>query len=156
MVYWLLASSAPSPILSSSSTESVTCPVPGGESSIWCSGQKPKPQIHSQKVYRFPGFKIFNLSWTLVSSSVKRGKIPTLWSCSADSVRWRKQSTKQGAWHRVLFSCSLMSNFFLTPWTVARQAPLSVEFSRQDYWRGLLFPSLGNLPDPGIEPTSPA
>ena len=38
-----------------------------------------------------------------------------------------------------------------TPWTVACQAPLSVEFSRQEYWSGLPFPTLGNLPDPGIE-----
>ena len=41
-----------------------------------------------------------------------------------------------------------------TPWTVARQAPLSMGFSRQEYWSGL--PSLGDLPDPGIEPGSPA
>ena len=38
------------------------------------------------------------------------------------------------------------------PWTVACQAPLSVEFSRQEYWSGLPFPSPGNLPNPGIEP----
>ena len=44
----------------------------------------------------------------------------------------------------------------VTPWTVARQAPLSMEFSRQDYWNGLPFPSPGDLPDPGIEPGSPA
>ena len=43
-----------------------------------------------------------------------------------------------------------------TPWTVAHQAPLSMGFSRQDCWSGLPFPSPGNLPDPGIEPTSPA
>ena len=43
---------------------------------------------------------------------------------------------------------------FATPWTVAHQAPLSMEFSRQEYWSGLPFPSLGNLPDPGIEHTS--
>ena len=43
-----------------------------------------------------------------------------------------------------------------TPWTVACQAPLSVGFSRQEYWRGLSFPSPGDLPDPGIEPRSPA
>ena len=43
-----------------------------------------------------------------------------------------------------------------TPWTVAHQAPLSMGFSRQDYWSGLPFPSPGDLPDPGIEPTSPA
>ena len=41
---------------------------------------------------------------------------------------------------------------FLTPWTVAYQAPLSMEFSRQEYWSGLLFPSPGDLPDPGIKP----
>ena len=43
-----------------------------------------------------------------------------------------------------------------TPWTVTRQAPLSMGFSRQEYWSGLLFPSPGNLPDPGIEPGSTA
>ena len=43
-----------------------------------------------------------------------------------------------------------------TPWTVARQAPLSMGFSRQEYWSGLPFPSPGDLPDPGIEPWSPA
>ena len=45
---------------------------------------------------------------------------------------------------------------FSTPWTVACQAPLSTEFSRQEYWSGLPFPSSGDLPDPGIEPRSPA
>ena len=43
-----------------------------------------------------------------------------------------------------------------TPWTVAYQAPLSMGFSRQEYWSGLPFPSPGDLPDPGIEPRSPA
>ena len=42
------------------------------------------------------------------------------------------------------------------PWTVAHQAPLSMGFSRQEYWSGLLCPPLGNLPDPGIGPRSPA
>ena len=45
---------------------------------------------------------------------------------------------------------------FVTPWMVAHQAPLPMEFFRQEYWRGLLFPSLGNLPNPGIEPVSAA
>ena len=44
---------------------------------------------------------------------------------------------------------------FMTPWTVACQAPLSMGFSRQEYWSGLPFPSPGDLPDPGIEPGSP-
>ena len=44
----------------------------------------------------------------------------------------------------------------MTPWTAACQAPLSVEFSRQEYRSGLPFPPLGDLPDPGTEPESPA
>ena len=48
-----------------------------------------------------------------------------------------------------------MSNSFVTPWTVAHQAPLSMGFSRQEYWNGLPFPFPGDLPDPGIESTSP-
>ena len=43
---------------------------------------------------------------------------------------------------------------FVTPWTVACQVPLSMEFSRQEYWSGLPFPTPGHLPDPGIELTS--
>ena len=52
----------------------------------------------------------------------------------------------------------LVSKFYLTlfatPWTVAHQAPLSMNFSRQEYWSGLPFPSPGDLPDSGIEPMS--
>ena len=42
------------------------------------------------------------------------------------------------------------------PWTVVHRAPLSMGFSRQEYWSGLSFPSPGDLPDPGIEHMSPA
>ena len=45
---------------------------------------------------------------------------------------------------------------FATPWTVAYQASPSTGFSRQEYWSGLPFPSPGELPNPGIEPGSPA
>ena len=45
---------------------------------------------------------------------------------------------------------------FATPWTRVHQAPPSMGFSRQEYWSGLPFPSPGNLPNPGIEPRSPA
>ena len=44
---------------------------------------------------------------------------------------------------------------FATLWTVARQAPLFMGLLRQEYWSGLLFLTLGDLPDPGIEPGSP-
>ena len=45
---------------------------------------------------------------------------------------------------------------FTTPWTVTHQAPLSKRLSRQEYWSGLLFPSPGDLPGPGVKPGSPA
>ena len=50
-----------------------------------------------------------------------------------------------------MLSCA---HFFATPWAVARQALLSMEFSRQEDWSGLPFPILGDLPDPGVEATS--
>ena len=55
-----------------------------------------------------------------------------------------------------LFSSSVVFDTFETLWTVAHQAPLSMGFSKQEYWSGLPFPSLGDLPGPGIEPVSPA
>ena len=51
---------------------------------------------------------------------------------------------------------SVLSDPFTTPWTAAHQTPLSMEFSRQEYWSGLPFPSPGDLPDPEIKPWSPA
>ena len=67
-----------------------------------------------------------------------------------------------GTWlFRMLFShwvclcavASVMSDS-VTPWTAARQAPLSTGFSRQEYWSGLPCPPPGDLPDPGMEPES--
>ena len=60
-----------------------------------------------------------------------------------------------------LLPACLLSHFsrvqlFVTPWIVALQAPLSVGFSWQEYWSGLPFPPPGDIPDPGIEPVSPA
>ena len=53
--------------------------------------------------------------------------------------------------------CSVaQSRLFATPWTVARQAPLFVGFSRQEYWNGWPILPPGDLPDPGIERVSPA
>ena len=59
-----------------------------------------------------------------------------------------------------VFMC-MLSHFrcvqlFATPWTVAHQAPLSMGFPRQEYWSGVPCPPLGDLPNPGIKPTSPA
>ena len=52
--------------------------------------------------------------------------------------------------------CLVMSNSFATPWPEAQQAPLPMEFSRQEYWSGVPFPTAGDLPHPGIKPLSPA
>ena len=50
---------------------------------------------------------------------------------------------------------TLLCQTLATPWTVADQAPLSLGFSRQEYWSGLPFPSPRDLPDPGVEHSSP-
>ena len=53
-----------------------------------------------------------------------------------------------------LLTCSVASDSSETPWTATHQAPLSMEFSRQEYWSGLPIPIPGDLPDPGIKPMS--
>ena len=78
---------------------------------------------------------------------------------------WRGRNAPQGErksafwWGSVSIpplscSCAVMSWLLVTPWTVACQAPLSVGFSRQEYWRGLPFLTPGGLPDPGTKPSS--
>ena len=56
----------------------------------------------------------------------------------------------------LLFNHYVISDSFATPWILACQAPLSMGFSRQEYWSGLPFPPPGDLPNPGIKPMSPA
>ena len=86
-----------------------------------------------------------------------------LWECQSLSVGaprlgWQRDLTRgaglgrDGGGHLIAKSCPA----FVTPWTVAHQASLSMGFSRQEYWSGLPFPSPGDLPNPGIEPRSPA
>jgi len=62
----------------------------------------------------------------------------------------------QGCMHAWMLNRFSHVQLFATPWTVPHQAPLSMEFSRQEYWSRLPFPSPGDLPDPGISPMSPA
>ena len=69
--------------------------------------------------------------------------------------RCLEQRLCRGRTQQVLFSHSVGSDSFAAPWTVANQAPLSLGFSRWEYWSGLPFPSPGDLPDPGMEPASP-
>ena len=53
-----------------------------------------------------------------------------------------------------MFSVVSHVQLFVTPWTAASQTPQPMKFSRQEYWSGLPFPSLGDLPNPGIKPVS--
>ena len=84
-------------------------------------------------------------------------------TCSAtwEAIRtYRKKQIR--LWCKTLLNCKVKVKvkslsrvqLFSTPWTVAHQTPLPMEFSRQEYWSGLPFPILGDLPDPGIEPAS--
>ena len=71
------------------------------------------------------------------------------------SLLWRKLPASFQRWEWKVKSLRCV-RLFATPWTVAYQAPQSMEFSRQEYWSGLPFPSPQELPDPGIKPRSPA
>ena len=113
-------------------------------------------------------------SGSLSSFQEERAFLEVMW-CSTEhpSQRWqrgwagcspppgRKKSLLSGLQlrDRVEVPTSVFSRrlgLSANPWTVTRQAPLSMGFSRQEYWSGLPFPSPGDLPDPGIEPSSPA
>ena len=91
------------------------------------------------------------LAWRI---SVDRGTWRATVHGVAKSDTMEQLSTAQCA----IVKVKLLSRvrFFVTAWTVAYQAPPSMEFSRQEYWSGLSFPSPGDLPNPGIEPGSPA
>ena len=64
--------------------------------------------------------------------------------------------TVRGHMRACVLSSPVVSDSLWPPRTVARQTPLSLEFSKQEYWSGLSFPPPGDLPDTGMEPTSPA
>ena len=66
-----------------------------------------------------------------------------------------KEYVKAVCCHPAVKSLSCV-RLFAIPWIIAYQAPQSMEFSRQEYWSGLPFPSPGDLPNPGIKPGSPA
>ena len=71
---------------------------------------------------------------------------------------WLVESVNTESMDMKEYTCSVPSHapLFVTPWPVAHQAPLSMGFSRQEYWSGLPCPPPGDLPHPGIEPRSPA
>ena len=80
----------------------------------------------------------------------KEGKSSIIHACTL------LESPSQSRFIECVLSHFSHVRFFVTLWTVARQATLSMGLSRQEYWSGLPCPPLGDLPDPGIEPRSPA
>ena len=80
------------------------------------------------------------------------------WMSELMNEPYRKFFLLVFAYHWIIVVVWSLSHvqLFATLWTVAHQALLSMDFSRQEYWSGLPFPSSGDLPEPGIKPTSPA
>ena len=85
-----------------------------------------------------------NLNEQEAPMNAMRPWVPPRYSCEGDHSDDEKAKSLSHVW------------LFATPWTVAHQVPPSIGFFRQEYWNGLLFPSPGDLPNPGIEPRSPA
>ena len=75
--------------------------------------------------------------------------------CTIGHTKCKISSKDGGLLFNRFHICSHVE-LFVTPWTVVCQAPLSMGFPRKEYWNALLFPSPGDLYDPGIEPRSPA
>ena len=73
-----------------------------------------------------------------------------------NTLAFALENVIQSNTHLVVVQSLSLVWLFATPWTIAHQAPLSMGFSRQEYWSGLPCPSPGDLPDPGINPSSPA
>ena len=90
-----------------------------------------------------------SLSWAPKPLGTVIAAMKLKYVCSLEAKLWQ---TWEWKWSEVAQSCPTLWD----PWTVARQAPPSMGFSRQEYWSGLPFPSPGYLPDPGNEPGSPA
>ena len=95
----------------------------------------------------FRGLLAWSLHFKFLISLSQNGFSSCWWSLP-QSIYYFMACVRAQSWSHVWL--------FVTPWTIAHQALLSVGSSRQDYWSGLPCPPPGALPDPGIEPTSPA
>ena len=93
------------------------------------------------------------LHYSCLEKSMDRGA----WQTAVHGVTWLSTYV-WGGWRDIKLKLKSLSHvqIFTTPWTVAYHAPPSMGFSRQEYWSGLPFPSPEDLPNPGIEPGSPA
>ena len=96
---------------------------------------------------RIQSSRPFHDSWNLFEGTPDIPKTHLMW-CS-QWVSWEYKTERESGSYSVVSDSA-------TLWTIAHQAPLSLGFPRQEYWSGLLFPSPGDLSDPGIKPGSPA
>ena len=101
----------------------------------------------------------FPLGWTGWISLQSKGLLRVFSSTTVEKHQFFSAQPSLWSHSHICSSSSLVAKSCLTlatPWTIALQVPLSVGFSRQEYWSGLPYPSPGDLPDPGIKPRSPA
>ena len=116
------------------------------------------PRVHPQQrhfsflVISFGGRLLLCFFFYLFICSTGSSLLCTGFSLWWLLLLWSTGTKASGGGGLVSKSCPTLA----TPWTVASQAPLSMGFPRQEYWSGLPFPSPGDLPNPGIEPRSPA
>ena len=109
--------------------------------------------VFAWRLIQFSCVWLFETLWTVAHQAplscpaLLQGIFPTQGSHLCLLERKKERKKKKLA--------AVMSNS-ATPWIVTCQAPLFMEFSRQEYWRELPFPSAGDLPDPGTEPRSPS
>ena len=110
---------------------------------------------------QWPWLGGYFINYSLISNLSDAGQVICLLNSGFfPPIAKRKKKKKISSFVKTTmkFTCCLFSHvwLFVTPQTVACQTPLSTGFPRQEYWSGLPFPSLGDLPNPGIKPTSPA
>ena len=113
----------------------------------------------SFQLHPYPGFTGPFVPWFLLPPWQRIGVSCSCWDSfpSALSLTMYFYPPPNSKWKwKVKVKSLSRVRLFATPWTVAHQAPPSMWFSRQEYWSGLPFPPPGDLPDPGIEPRSPA
>ena len=139
--------------------ERVTLPSPGVTEALGPSGPQLGPFLTPRLWRRCRRVQVLQsraetIHWTRNGA----GWSPAL-KTPPPVVRWGLWGEVQNLW-RVRDSCACVCCqlsrvwLFVTPWTVPRQAPLSMEFPRQECWCGVPFPTWGDLPDPGIKPLS--
>ena len=121
----------------------------GGSDSAWPGCLGPCPSLLPCWVHSLWMVFFISSSYVLVPQA-QHGNCPVqLWASTSLSP-WGR------AGGRICAQSFSRVRLFATPWTAAHQAPLSMELSRQEYWSGLPFPPPEDLPDPGINPASPA